>query len=444
MSYEEVKNQYEVSNIKTHKKFWFIFFGLIFIGIVILLFILFNPKGEEKISEKELIKGASLELGDNDSKSFKFGNEEHGIKIDFVGFDSAGITIFSEPVTFILELNEAKYIDLDNDALYDIKVKLIKIENSTAVISIKKLYLTICEENWNCSKWSDCNEKNQTRVCEDLNSCGTMDDIPYEKRECSEIESAGENYFENGTRKNVINNFSSNLSNGAPNSNLTNKTKSAINNSINVTINDTIIGPAIIDCGSNSDYSCFIEASKNCTMTFWNLSSSSMSSPIVSYEIRGYAEDGRCIYYEKYFTTNQEKICKINRNELTSIFLNMSEGSFSTEYFENAECYPRNNFDCKLGLTQGSLQGMSLYLSNYGGSISTTFSVKGYSDKNKITWRAENSSVIKLEPSFGNSSTISPLAIGETILIINDTAVKSCELKIPFEVYGDEIDSSLN
>jgi len=184
MDYEVVKNQYDISHIKTHKKFWFVFFGITFIGIVIVLFIIFNPNEGEKVSEKELIEGAPLKLGINDFKTFKFRNDNHGIKIDFVEFDSAGITIFSEPITFVLEVNEAKYLDLDEDSVHDVKVKLIKIENYTAIISIKKLYLIICEENWNCSKWNDCIKGNQTRVCEDLNFCGTIEDKPCEQREC--------------------------------------------------------------------------------------------------------------------------------------------------------------------------------------------------------------------------------------------------------------------
>jgi hypothetical protein len=441
MNYEEVKSQQEISSIKSHKKLWFLFFGIIFVAIIIFLFVIVLPDKEEKVLDKELIKGATLNLEENDSMGFEFGNEDHGIRIDFVGFDSAGITIFSDPITFVLELNEAEYIDLNKDEVYDIKVKLIKIENATATIAIKKVYLTICEENWNCSKWNECLEGNQTRVCEDLNSCGTMDNKPYELRECLKIQFVeNDSFFENGTDKNANNTRIGNLTNFTNGSNLTNKTGKIINSTINAIINDTIVGPAIIDCGNSVDYSCFINASKNCTSAIWNLSSSSIASPLVHYEIKGYADDGRCIYYEKYLAQTIEKICKINKEELTSIFTEYSQGRFSTADFYNAECYPRDNFDCKLDLVEGSLQGMSLYLSSYN-SISSQFSVKGYSDITKIIWIAENSSVIKLEPTIGNYSVISPIAVGETFLIINDTSVKFCELKIPFEVYGDEFDS---
>jgi hypothetical protein len=248
MNYEEVKYNEEVSNIKTHKTFWFLFFGITFIVIVISLWVIFVPKGEEKVSNKELIAGATLDLRENDSMAFKFGDENHGIKINFVGFDSAGITIFSEPITFILELNEARNLDINSNGIYDIKVKLVGIENGVAIISIKRLYLVVCEENWNCSKWNECSGGEQARFCEDLNSCGTMENKPYEKRECLKIQFVEENsYFENGTRKNSNSTIAGNLTNNVNviiTNNQTNNTEVSgeINNTnITVTSNQTIV-----------------------------------------------------------------------------------------------------------------------------------------------------------------------------------------------------------
>jgi hypothetical protein len=42
-----------------------------------------------------------------------------------------------------------------------------------------------CQENWRCSEWSICPVYEiQTRVCEDLNKCGTTKDKPEERRKC--------------------------------------------------------------------------------------------------------------------------------------------------------------------------------------------------------------------------------------------------------------------
>ena len=44
---------------------------------------------------------------------------------------------------------------------------------------------TSCTENWQCGKWSKCSNKQQTRVCTDLNNCGTTINKPYENKTCS-------------------------------------------------------------------------------------------------------------------------------------------------------------------------------------------------------------------------------------------------------------------
>jgi hypothetical protein len=41
-----------------------------------------------------------------------------------------------------------------------------------------------CEENWNCSSWSSCEASIQTRICTDLNSCGTILNKPPETQGC--------------------------------------------------------------------------------------------------------------------------------------------------------------------------------------------------------------------------------------------------------------------
>lgn len=41
-----------------------------------------------------------------------------------------------------------------------------------------------CNENWNCTQWSECIEGMQTRNCEDLNNCQTENNKPMENRSC--------------------------------------------------------------------------------------------------------------------------------------------------------------------------------------------------------------------------------------------------------------------
>lgn len=43
-----------------------------------------------------------------------------------------------------------------------------------------------CIENWECTEWTNCTNSQQTRTCEDLNSCNTIVEKPEETRACSE------------------------------------------------------------------------------------------------------------------------------------------------------------------------------------------------------------------------------------------------------------------
>lgn len=42
----------------------------------------------------------------------------------------------------------------------------------------------VCEENWDCTSWSECINNIQTRTCTDLNACGTTVNKPGEERSC--------------------------------------------------------------------------------------------------------------------------------------------------------------------------------------------------------------------------------------------------------------------
>jgi len=50
---------------------------------------------------------------------------------------------------------------------------------------------SVCEEDWTCALWSPCSpDGTQSRVCTDLNSCGTEESRPAEKRSCTYVPSA--------------------------------------------------------------------------------------------------------------------------------------------------------------------------------------------------------------------------------------------------------------
>ncbi len=168
-------------------KWPFILFGVVILVIVVIILI-FAFKGFSKnISEDELSEGTTVELGEDKDVKFKVGDDEHHILIDFVGLDFVDITIQSEPIKVTLKINEVKKFDLDNDGIYDLRIKLVNIKDGKAFLYIRETDEVICEEDWSCTLWSDCSNGIQTRICNDLNNCGTNENKPEMERECLEI-----------------------------------------------------------------------------------------------------------------------------------------------------------------------------------------------------------------------------------------------------------------
>jgi len=69
-------------------------------------------------------------------------------------------------------------IDNDNDGLSD-------LNDPGCTNSRDNDETNICAENWQCSKWSECNAGVRTRTCADVNRCSTEKDIPGKKIACS-------------------------------------------------------------------------------------------------------------------------------------------------------------------------------------------------------------------------------------------------------------------
>ncbi|MCX6749861.1 MAG: hypothetical protein NTZ83_00210 [Candidatus Pacearchaeota archaeon] len=461
---QEAQEAQAVSGIKTHKVLWFIFFGIIFVIIFLIVYLVFAG-GHKNVSNNKLVEGTSVEVGEDDSIKFQLDEEDHGIKIDFVGLDSVDLTLSSEPIKLNLKIDEVKEVDLNNDGVVDLRVKLVKIVDGKATIAIQKIEKEACQESWECSQWSDCSNGVQTRECDDSHSCSTTFYKPSEEKECLEIE-----FIENDS---AFRNTTNNSINNSVNNNL--------NNSVNTSLNNTnILNTTIINCGTTSNYTCFINASKTCHPAKWTLSHETSLFGVTSYsttyfEIKGYSSDGKCIYYEKYLSGNlvytdalvhdllqqgytseqvaemqseaqasmnyvigTEKICKFNQANLTKLLTKWQGGSYSNLDYEGAECYPHASFDCKLDFAE-SMQVTGISITSIDSvSQSITMSVKGFSNSSKIYWRVENSSVIRLYPLVGSHSKIYPLKVGKTIIVIKDTSLTSCELRTSFEVFWED------
>lgn len=174
---------------KNPLKYFVSFFGVMIIVFFILGGLFINGELDpKKISVKEFSEGTNLELKKDNHVKFKFEEEYHGIQVDSVKLDSVEITIRSEPIKLNLKINELQEVDIDNDSIKDITVKLIQIVDGKATIAVRKIEQNRCVENWKCGEWADCEKGKQERECTDLNECGGDFGIPPEKKRCLEME----------------------------------------------------------------------------------------------------------------------------------------------------------------------------------------------------------------------------------------------------------------
>jgi hypothetical protein len=237
--------------------------------------------------------GASVNTGENESIKFQFGNEEHNINIDFIGLDSVGITIQSDPIKFNLSINEVKEVDLNGDGIYDIRVKLVKIEDGKATIAVKKIEIVVCNGIWNCSSWGECSSGKQTRICKDLNNCGSLENRPFTEKNCVEII-----FIENDSAFDE-------------------------NNSVNNLTDDTL-EELSYNFNCSKDINSFVEASRTCSL--FNITCNTTSDIFgmgvfqktdTYYEIKG-LENGNCTFYFKYNNLTILYSSEFKKNALAS------------------------------------------------------------------------------------------------------------------------------
>ncbi|MBI2043416.1 hypothetical protein HYT25_03440 [Candidatus Pacearchaeota archaeon] len=182
---------------KSNKKIW-IFVSILIIIIVIFFFTKFFSK---IISEDELSQGILIELKEGKGVKIEIVGEEHKIIVDSIYDDSIDIIIQSEPINTNLKIGEKKKFDLNNDGFYDLQIRLNSTVNEIAHIEIKKISEEInsfCEEYWQCDEWLECLDGLQTRTCEDLNNCGTVESKPEEEQECVVIGTISTCFEQNG------------------------------------------------------------------------------------------------------------------------------------------------------------------------------------------------------------------------------------------------------
>ncbi|MEA3329905.1 MAG: hypothetical protein U9Q06_04125 [Nanoarchaeota archaeon] len=179
---------------------WVLISGII-MGVILLLIILglilfFVLRSSDiEISSSEIARGKIVEVKQEQKVLFEIGGEEHSITVNSIGSNSVDVTIQSATFTETLDIGEEKKFDLDEDDIYDLSLKLIRINEGKAKLRVKKIEENICTENWDCGDWSVCSgEGMQTRVCIDLNDCGTEEGKPATTQNCIYIEICNENW----------------------------------------------------------------------------------------------------------------------------------------------------------------------------------------------------------------------------------------------------------
>ncbi len=379
---------------ESNKKIWLLItipILVVIIGMTIFLFMNFSIK---TISVNEFSQGINFELKENKEVKFILNDTKHTIKVNSVSKDSVNLIIQSNPIQIDIKIGEEKKLDLDNDGIYDLKIKLKSIKSNVPSIYIKEINETICTENWNCEEWDSCSEEGkQTRTCTDLNNCEIMKGKPETEQKCEFV---------------CVEDWNCNDWNSCVNEVQT-RTCADLNNcgtEENKPSEEQSCTLQILDCGNNAlsqetqgnqpNFDCFIEASENCKHS--KLSNTlameifGMLSIVTTYmELKG-MDSGKCIYYQRIennsveFTdemvqtmlnggTTQEEInqqeqianeavretigleqtCKFNNDELTSMLNRWKGGSFDgdasctlnsdgtsnctyTGDFENANC----------------------------------------------------------------------------------------------------------
>ncbi|HTY43769.1 MAG TPA: LamG-like jellyroll fold domain-containing protein [Patescibacteria group bacterium] len=90
--------------------------------------------------------GYEISLQKNWEVQFKFNNENHIVKLSDINDKTATIIISSEPITFNLDVNDTKKIDLNGDNYYDLSIFLRNISYGNANLILKTIHEEISAE----------------------------------------------------------------------------------------------------------------------------------------------------------------------------------------------------------------------------------------------------------------------------------------------------------
>jgi hypothetical protein len=128
--------------IEQKKTNWFLIFliPIILIILIVMGMMIIYSLRQTTITQEELLEGKGIELKEKQKITFEINeSENHSLTVNSVASDLVEITIQSEKITLILRIGEEKEVDLNNNGISDLYIKLIKIENNKPSFVIKKI-----------------------------------------------------------------------------------------------------------------------------------------------------------------------------------------------------------------------------------------------------------------------------------------------------------------
>lgn len=144
MSVEYVHFESESDKKPINWKLYILIFFIIILMIIGL--IVSTDYRKSNISENQLALGKNIDIKEGDKINFIFYNEKYTLTVNSVLSDSVTITIQNMPIMNLM-IDEEKYLDINQDSINDIQIKLLMIDNRIPYFLIKKSVPGTGEDN---------------------------------------------------------------------------------------------------------------------------------------------------------------------------------------------------------------------------------------------------------------------------------------------------------
>lgn len=153
--------------------------------LIIAATFLFWPQASEPEFSPTIQTGISELLSAQQEISFELYTQSHRLRVDSIGEDMVTITIASDPIQVDVSVGEEVRVDVTGDDIYDLLITLHTIIDEQADLHVIQIQEEVCVEEYDCERWSACEDGQQSRTCVDINNCGTNNNMPALTQECT-------------------------------------------------------------------------------------------------------------------------------------------------------------------------------------------------------------------------------------------------------------------